>query len=91
METHENTATSEKLTRELFGEHLYETLVTIGGIIQLRAFREYSDPIYVKPGALKDWQVREAALVKQLPKLMQQLPDEDVIEITQRYPWVAQC
>ncbi len=79
------------LTKDEFGFVLYETINTIGGIMQCRKRCSKTNRFCLKAGGLKLIQQREHELLKQLPGLMAQLSPEDVIAIVQRYPWVTAC
>lgn len=77
-------------TKEEFGVNLYETIVTIGGILGLdeqRALAINAHEGYKVQGLLK----RRKALQLQLAQQLQQLTDTEMAQILLRYNWVVQA
>lgn len=76
------------ITREQFGEALYEAIVTVGRILQLKHQRQHVAPARIKKGELKVWQKQESVLLGQLRKQMAKLSDADTAEMMRRYQFV---
>lgn len=79
------------LTRDAFGDTLFDVIVRCGAILQLRQYREQTPPPRIKAGQLEEWQRREQVLIAELARLMPTLPSGDVADLLQHYRWVAQC
>jgi hypothetical protein len=80
----------EGISREEFGELLYATIKTIGGILQLRQYRAQTPVARLKPKQLTEWGQREQVLLADLREQMKQLSDLDAAEVARRYPWVVE-
>jgi len=81
----------KEISREEFGMGLYETVKTIGAIMQLR--KNHADRHSKEragPRAVEDWKRKEADLTALLPKQMQALSPEDALEVLERYPWISE-
>lgn len=76
------------ITRKQFGEELYEAIVMVGQILQLKHLRQHVAPARIKNGELKTWQKQESVLIGQLRKQMAKLSDDDTAEMMRRYPFV---
>ena len=72
--------------REEFGLQLFEAIHLIGQIKQLRVMLGRVAMGELKPS---DYKQREAKAVEQLRTCLVQLTPDDVVEVTNDYPWVA--
>ncbi len=74
------------ITREQFGLGLYNAVQLIGEIKQLRVMLGRVAMGELKPS---DYKQREGKAVEQLRTCLLQLKPDDVVEVTNDYPWVA--
>ncbi len=75
------------ITKEQFGLTLYNAIMLIGGIKQLRMFRGY-----VAMGDLPqtdEYKLKEAKLIEQLKTALVALKSDEVTDVVSEYPWVA--
>jgi len=73
-------------TKEQFGMGLYETVLLVGGIMQLRTALGHVAMGELEPG---DYKQREGKLIEQLRTALVALKPDDVTQVVRRYPWVA--
>lgn len=76
------------ITKEEFGLDLFEAISCCGGILQLQKLREKTMPERIKPGRLRDWQLKERELFARVKELFPSLSDADAAELSRRYPFV---
>lgn len=74
------------ITREEFGVQLYNTIVLIGGLIQLR---HYLGKVAMGELEPRDFKEREVKLIDQLRTALLALKPDDLTQVVRRYPWVA--
>lgn len=74
------------ITKDEFGIQLYNTIMLIGGIMQLRCYLGH-----VAMGELPpcDYKQREGKLIDQVRTGLLALKADDVAQVVRRYPWVA--
>ena len=80
-----------ELSRDEFGRDLYETIKTIGGIMQLK--KNVSDPhirLQARPRDLAKWERDLDQLWVLLPNQLMALPEEQQQDVIARYPWIME-
>ena len=76
------------MTRDEFGTTLYETIVTIGGILGLH--QQIAGAVHYRESrGVEALKVRREALRKDLAALMPQLTPDETRQVVARYPMVT--
>ena len=73
-------------TREQFGLQLYNTVQSIGELMQIRILLGRVAMGELLPA---DYKQREGKLIEQLRTALLALKPDDVTQVVRRYPWVA--
>lgn len=74
------------ITKEEFGIQLYNTIVLIGGVMQLR---RYLGKVAMGELEPRDFKQREGKLIEHLRTALLALKADDLTQVVRRYPWVA--
>ncbi len=77
------------VSREVFGETLYEILFAIGELKQVRKNRSRYGELVSGPTSGVQYAC-EQKLVDKVRSAMIQLTPEEVVQVTDKYPWVAE-
>lgn len=77
------------ISADEFGQGLYHALVLVGGILQLRRFRELVAMGYAPKTT--EFDRREAALKDELRESLRTITADEVRGLLTNYPWVEAC
>lgn len=80
-------AIPDGITKEEFGLDLFRAIYCVGGIIQLRKYREKAAMGDLP--ANDDYLKRETKLIEELRTVLVHLKPNDVTDMLDRYPWIA--